>query len=224
VLVAGGIGATPIVCMAARLRALGAAHEVHYAVRRRDELAFEIPGARVHVDHDAGAVLDVSAIVAATGPDAHLYCCGPLPMLAAFEAACAAWPGPASHVHVESFAPTPAAGSTPAPASTSAPTSAPASAGPAGAADGPDFVVELAASGRRVEVAAGVTILDALRAAGVEVPSSCEQGICGTCETAVRSGRPDHRDRLLSEREKADGRTMLICCSRSLDPVLVLDL
>jgi vanillate O-demethylase ferredoxin subunit len=210
VLVAGGIGVTPIVCRAARLRSLGAAHTVHYAVRRRDELAFDIPGARVHVDAEAGSLLDVASIVAATPPGAHLYCCGPAPMLAAFEAACRAWPGPADHVHIESFAPPPSA-------------TDPAVAGTA-AVDVAEFVVELARSGRRVEVPPRVSILDALRAAGVDVPSSCEQGICGTCETAVVAGRPDHRDRLLSDREKAEGATMLICCSRSLGPVLVLDL
>jgi vanillate O-demethylase ferredoxin subunit len=209
VLVAGGIGVTPIVCMAARLRTIGAAHAVHYAVRARDELAFEIPGARVHVDAEAGSVLDVASIVAAAPGTSHLYCCGPPPMLAAFEAACRAWPGPAANVHIESFAPAPSAGE---------------GGGDGADAAGPEFVVELTRSGRRVDVPAGVSILDALRAAGVDVPSSCEQGICGTCETAVIAGRPDHRDRLLSDREKAGGATMLICCSRSLDPVLALDL
>ena len=86
------------------------------------------------------------------------------------------------------------------------------------------FVVELARSGDRVAVEPGTTILDSLRVAGHQVGSSCEQGICGTCETGVVSGRPDHRDRLLSDDEKAANETMMICCSLSLDAVLVLDL
>jgi vanillate O-demethylase ferredoxin subunit len=70
----------------------------------------------------------------------------------------------------------------------------------------------------------GQTLLDTLRAAGLDVPTSCEQGICGTCETRVISGRPDHRDALLSDEEKRSNRTMMICCSGSLDDELVLDL
>ena len=203
VLVAGGIGVTPIVCMAARLRALGAAHAVHYAVRERDELAFDIPGAHVHVDAEAGAVLDVASIVAAAPLDTHLYCCGPPPMLAAFEAACRAWPGPAANVHVESFAPAPAPGAPPGPDRSSS-SSWPAPAG--GSRCRPGIHPRRAAGGRRrraVVVRAGH--LRHLRDRRGRRPS--------------RPPRP-----AAVGREKAEGATMLICCSRSLDPVLVLDL
>jgi vanillate O-demethylase ferredoxin subunit len=86
------------------------------------------------------------------------------------------------------------------------------------------FTVVLVRSDREIPIPAGITILEALRQAGLKVPSACEQGVCGTCETKVISGRPDHRDILLTPSEKATNKTMMICCSGSLDPKLVLDL
>jgi ferredoxin len=86
------------------------------------------------------------------------------------------------------------------------------------------FVVVLERQGRQVTVKPGQTIIECLSEAGVEVPSSCLQGICGACETRVLSGRPDHRDGILSDAERAANNTMMICCSGSLDPKLVLDL
>ena len=198
ILIAGGIGVTPIRSMAFRIAALGLEHKVHYAVRSRSEAAFALPGVSLHVDDEAGALLDLSRVVADAPANAHLYCCGPAPMLAAFEAACAE--RPAEQVHVEHFGPV-------APPSDSA-----------------AFTVELARSGRRVPVAPGQSILDALRGAGLSVMSSCEQGVCGTCETRVIAGVPEHRDLLLSAVEKAANNTMMICCSGSLEAVLVLDL
>ena len=204
VLLAGGIGVTPIWCMAQHLAQRGAPFEMHYAVRSRADAAFlsELetmsPKARLHVDAEAGALIDIAAIVEAAPAGAHLYCCGPTPMMAAFEAAAAG--RPADHVHVEYFsgpAPLPIAGG---------------------------FIVALARSGRELPVAPGATILDTLRAAGLSTPASCEQGVCGTCETRVLEGVPDHRDLLLTPAEKAEGRTMMICCSGSLSDRLVLDL
>ena len=90
--------------------------------------------------------------------------------------------------------------------------------------DDKTFTVTLKRSGETFEVAPGETILDVLLLGGVNVPNSCQQGVCGSCETAVISGRPDHRDELLSDAERAAGKTMLICCSRSLEPNLTLDL
>jgi ferredoxin-NADP reductase len=195
VLIAGGIGVTPIWCMAQRLRELGAPFELHYAVRARADAALAEP---THLDAEVGAVLDVAAIVAAAPPDAHLYCCGPAPMLAAFEAAAAG--RPAERVHVEYF---------------NAPPPEPLEGG---------FVVVLARSGRELAIPAGATILDAVRAAGIEAPSSCEQGVCGSCETRVLEGLPEHRDHILSPAERAANKTMMICCSGSLGSRLVLDL
>ena len=204
VLIAGGIGVTPIFCMAQWLDAAGAAFELHYAVRSRADAAFldrlerMAPRVRLHVDAEAEGVLDVAGLVAAARPDAHLYCCGPGPMMQAFEAAAAG--RPPDRVHVEYFA------------------------GPAPAPIEGGFVVALARSGREFVVAPGVTILETLRGAGLTVPASCEQGVCGTCETRVLDGVPDHRDLLLTPAEKAAGKTMMICCSGALSDRLVLDL
>ena len=203
-LVAGGIGITPIVSMVARLRSLARSWELHYAVRRRSEAAFfdelRSGGGRVHlhVDEEQGAVLDVARVVGAAPDEAHLYCCGPAPMLDAFTAAAA--PRPAQHVHLEHF-----------------------SAAPPPAVES-GFIVELVRSKLQVSVAPGQTILEALRARGLEVEASCEQGICGSCETRVLAGEPDHRDLLLSAEEKAANEVMMICCSGSRSAVLVLDL
>lgn len=204
VLIAGGIGITPVWCMAQRLEEIGASFELHYAVRARadavflEELERMAPKLRLHVDAEAQAVLDVPAILRAAPQGAHLYCCGPGPMLQAFEAASADWPE--AQRHVEYF---------------SAPQLKPIEGG---------FVVVLGKSGREFIVAPGTTILETLRAAGLNVPASCEQGVCGACETKILEGTPDHRDLLLTPAEKASGKTLMICCSGSLSERLVLDL
>jgi tetrachlorobenzoquinone reductase len=203
VLIAGGIGVTPIACMAQRLRAIGASFEVHYSVRRRAEAAFldvlAGPELHLHVDAEHGnAPLPLAEVVTRAPAEAHLYCCGPGPMLDAFETATAG--RPAGHAHLERFA----------------------AAAPAATAGG--FTVQLARAGRSLFVAPGCTILDTLRDNGIAVQASCEQGICGSCETRVLSGRPDHRDSLLSDEEKQANQVMMVCCSGSKDPVLVLDL
>jgi vanillate O-demethylase ferredoxin subunit len=205
VLVAGGIGITPIWAMLHRLESSGRSWELHYATRSRNETAFAVEleqfgdRAHLHVDDEfGGAVMDIGAALRDVASGAHLYCCGPTPMLASFEEATKSLPR--AHVHVERFT-----GETPV-----------ASAG--------GYLVELARCGKVVRVGEGQTILAALRANGVNVPSSCEQGICGACETKVVSGVPDHRDLILSEEEKAANATMMICCSGSKSDVLVLDL
>lgn len=203
VLVAGGIGVTPIACMAQRLEALGTSYELHYSVRKRDEAAFldVLSGPRLHLHVDAengNAPMALKDIVAKAPQDAHLYCCGPGPMLDAFEAACAGRPD--GHVHLERFS----------------------AAAPAAAEGG--YSVQLARSGRTIRIAPGCTILDTLRQEGIDVQASCEQGICGSCETRVLAGRPDHRDSLLSEEEKRANTVMMVCCSGSHDDLLVLDL
>lgn len=205
VLIAGGIGVTPIVSMVARLRTLGRSWELHYAVRRRSEAAFldELSAGggpiHLHVDEERGGVLDVARLLGAAPQEAHLYCCGPTAMLDAFTAAASS--RPPSSVHLEHFAATV----------------------PSPAVEG-GFIVELARSKLQVVIPSGQTILEALRARGVTVPSSCEQGICGSCETRVLAGKPDHRDLLLSDEEKAANEFMMICCSGSKSAVLVLDL
>ena len=209
VLVAGGIGITPLWCMVQRLVDLGRDWELHYACRSRAVAAF-VPqieaaaaasGGRFRLwaddEHD-GRPFDLAPVVRGAPPHAHLYCCGPVPMLTAFrDAAPAEWSG---RMHMEYFRP----------AETARPTRA--------------FVVELARSGVSVDVPPGCSILDALMMQGIDAPYSCYEGVCGTCETRVLEGIPDHRDNLLSDKAKAEGRTILICCSGSRSEKLVLDL
>jgi ferredoxin-NADP reductase len=205
VLIAGGIGVTPILCMVDRLCTLGRDFRLHYAVRARAEALLahvdkRDPRVHLHVDSERdGKLLDVAAIVADAPVDAELYCCGPAPMLDAFEAACV--DRPPERVHLERF-----------------------SAPDVVAATGGAYTVELAKSKRSITVSPGQTLIEALRDAGLKIKVSCEQGICGTCETRVLAGTPDHRDMILSESEKAANETMMVCCGGSLSPTLVLDL
>ena len=205
VLFAGGIGVTPILAMAERLDAIGASWEMWYAVRSRADLAF-LPrlarfGARVHlhVDGEAQAVLDMAAIAANAPAGAHFYCCGPGPMLTAYEAATAGQPP--GTVHLERFG-----------------ASAPLVTG------GDGFVVQLARSGVELRVPTGSTVLQVLTANGIAVDSSCEAGICGCCEIAVLEGEVDHRDEVLTPSQRAANRSMMVCCSRAKSERLVLDL
>ncbi|MFT4077532.1 MAG: PDR/VanB family oxidoreductase [Asticcacaulis sp.] len=204
VLFAGGIGITPIRAMAGHLAGQGVPWTLYYAARSRKAAAFAsdlraLDGdLRLHLDDEMQGLLDIAAAVAAVPSEAHLYCCGPEPMIAAFlEATKDRAP---DHVHVEHFGAV------------------------APLADDGGLVIELARSGRVVEVRPDHTILEAVLAAGVSAPSSCRNGVCGTCETRVLAGEPDHRDLILSEAEKAAGDTMMICCSRAKSPRLTLDL
>lgn len=202
-LLAGGIGITPMIAMARRLQALGRPWALHYAVRTRGD-AVPLAGldpARVHLhadDEQDGRSLAVEPLLRAAPAGAHLYCCGPAPMIDGFIELAAAFSP--EQVHVERFT----------------------AAAPAGASRG--FHVELSRSGRRVFVEPGATIVESLRREGIGVVTSCEQGICGSCETRVLAGVPEHRDMLLSDEEKASNRAMMICCSGSKEELLVLDL
>jgi vanillate O-demethylase ferredoxin subunit len=208
VLIAGGIGITPILCMVQRLESRGGDWQLHYSARTREMAAFLEPlqalreqGRSVVINFDfepGGQVLNIAGIVDAAPADAHLYCCGPTPMLDAFEqAARNRAPGT---VHVEYFSAK----------------EAPARAG--------GFTVVLAKSNRSIFVEEGRTILETLLDEGVDPPHSCMEGVCGTCETRVLEGTPDHRDMILTDQEKAASRTMMICCSGAKTPKLVLDL
>ena len=203
-LIAGGIGITPLWSHAQRLLALGRPFELVYAVRSRRVAAFLEPlrarlGAvlTLHVDDEAdGRQLDVAALVARAAPDTELYCCGPRGMLEAFEAATTG----RGHAHVEWFTPR-------------------QPPGPIGG-----FTVELARSGRTLAVPSGCTILETLEVAGVRAPWACREGTCGTCETRVLAGAPDHRCAVLTAEERAANRTVMICCAGSTTERLVLDL
>jgi len=204
-LFAGGIGITPIWCMAQQLQTLGRSWKLYYACRSRDDMAFiealeqlDAKFRHLHFDDEAGKVLDIAAALVETPANAHLYCCGPNPMLKAFEAAAAGRP---HHlVHVEYFTPK------------------------AEAATTGGFWVELARSGEEYFIPEGKKILEVLYEAGVDVDYSCELGICGACETRVISGIPEHRDSVLSEEEQAANTKVMICCAGCKSERLVLDM
>ncbi|WP_243717360.1 PDR/VanB family oxidoreductase [Actinomadura sp. KC345] len=200
---AGGIGITPILPMVAAADAAGADWRLVYGGRRRSAMAFldELSGYGERVDvrpQDECGLLDLDGALAAVAPGTLVYCCGPEAMLAAAEERCAAW-GVGS-LRTERFAPK--------------------------AVTGPDesFEVELAVSGTTLDVEPGRSILETVEKAGVNVLSSCREGTCGTCETPVLEGEPDHRDSVLTEEERADGGFMMICVSRARGSRLVLEL
>ncbi|MDB5444832.1 MAG: oxidoreductase [Phenylobacterium sp.] len=206
VLIAGGIGITPLWSMAQQLSALGRSWVLHYGARERRAAALiedieALAGDRAHTYFscaDGGRRLDVGDLVWDAPPGSHFYCCGPSGMIESFRQACAGLA--AQFVHFERFT----------------------AAAPA-AADG-GFTVVLARSKREIEVQPGETILEALKSAGLNAAYSCREGVCGSCETTVVSGVPDHRDAVLSDAERGSNQTMMICCSGSLSDRLVLDL
>jgi len=209
VLIAGGIGVTPIWCMAQRLMALGRSWKMFYSARTREQAGLleaiealdstQAASVVLNFDHaPGGKPLDLAAIITDAPAGTHFYCCGPTGMIEAFERAAASLPPEC--VHVEYFS----------------------------AKDAPDttggFTLVLKKSQKSVLVAPGKTILDAMLDAGVDVPYSCMEGVCGTCEVAVCEGTPDHRDLVLSDAEKAGNKIMMVCCSGSKTDTLVLDM
>jgi ferredoxin-NADP reductase len=209
IFLAGGIGITPLVPMMAAAEERGSDWRLVYGGRSAGSMAFVAEltqryGDRVLVlPQDEHGLLDLETILKDPRPDELVYCCGPEPLLNAVETLCSD-SRPAGALHVERFAAKPAALRN----------------------DGEEseFEVVLDRSGQTFTVSPGQSVLEALEAAGIEPPSSCREGICGTCETAVLAGIPDHRDSLLSDEERAANDTMMICVGRSLSPRLVLDL
>jgi ferredoxin-NADP reductase len=203
--VAGGIGITPLLPMVRQAEMLGADWSLLFGGRRRGHMAFldELAefGDRVHVvPQDQFGLLDLPAFLGAPRPGVKIYSCGPAPLLAAMESVCAAWPP--HTLRTERFV-------------------AEELGGPVRTAP---FLVELARTGRTVTVRPEQTVLEAVGTVGVEVLSSCRQGICGTCETTVLAGEPDHRDALLDDTERQANDCMFICVSRARSDRLVLDL
>ncbi len=204
--IAGGIGITPILPMIETVAAGGASWSALYGGRTRSGMAFvdevrDRPGVEVRPQDEYG-LLDLDAWLGPPRPGVRIYCCGPGPLLDAVAERCSAWPP--GTLRVERFAARPLLVDHD--------------------RDQKAFDLVLARSGSVLQVAPEQTVLDALEEAGVEVPSSCREGICGTCETAVIDGIPDHRDSLLSEEEQAANDTMMICVGRACSTQLVLDL
>jgi len=203
--IAGGIGITPILAMVGAAQRRGADWELHYGGRVRAGLAFldelRPHGDRVHVvSEDREGMLDLPGLLGAPRPDTLVYSCGPEGMLGAVERSSAAWPADA--IRLERFAP---------------------KARIESAVEKAVRVV-CGRSGISATAAPGCSILDTLEQAGMTVPHSCREGICGSCETTVLQGIPDHRDDVLSSTERASGKTMMICVSRAHTDELVLDL
>ncbi|MFY9238653.1 MAG: PDR/VanB family oxidoreductase [Roseovarius sp.] len=206
-LLAGGIGVTPMISMAATLVAAGRNFEFHYAARNADVIAYrdELTGVcgdalHVHFDDDPATALKLDKLLGQITEEQHLYVCGPRGMIDAAKAIAEAAGIDAQRVHFELF-------DTPAQAEGDAP-----------------FEVELSSSGEVFTVQPGQTIIEVLEEGGVDVMYDCQRGDCGICRCDVISGTPDHRDVVLSESERAAGNVMQICVSRSKSPRLVLDL
>jgi len=207
-LLAGGIGITPLLSMAEQLARRGADFELHYCARSAQQAAFveylaqSAFATRVHCHFDNGELarrLDVAALLAAQAGDAQLYTCGPAGFMAHVLDSARALGWDESRLHREYFGAEPDVG-------------------------GEAFEVQLASSGQVVRVEDGQSVVEALRCVGVEVQVACEQGICGTCLTRVLEGVPEHRDQYLTEDEQAANDQFTPCCSRSRSPRLVLDL
>jgi ferredoxin-NADP reductase len=202
--IAGGIGITPLLPMVEALAARGSEWELLYGGRRESSMAFRARlathGGRVVVSpEDEAGLLDLAGLLGEPREGAAIYCCGPEPLIEAVEAASAHWPG--RSLNVERFHARP------------------------GALEGENhaFEVVLDSTGQTIQVGADESIVEALDAAGVDVPTSCREGTCGTCETEVLEGEVDHRDSFLGPAERDLG-TMMICCSRAKNKRLVLDL
>lgn len=209
VLIAGGIGVTPLLCMARRLKDLGRPFEFLYFARSRRHAAFvpeiEALGVPVtwHFDDEQGGPPDLHALLARRPPAAgdHHYACGPAVMLDRFEKVCADLGH--ANAHIERFAAVEVAAAEDARQA---------------------FSVELRRSGKTFEVTPDTTLHKRLIELNANVPFSCEEGICGSCETRVLEGEPDHRDSVLTAAERAANRAMMVCVSGCKSPRLVLDL
>ncbi len=208
-LLAGGIGVTPLLAMAETLSAQGAPFELHYCTRSPERTAFRdrilsAPyAAQVRFHHDSARPVDLPALLAGLERGTHIYFCGPAGFISHVKASAAALGWPENQLHLEYFG---------------------ADAAGAPVEGDQPFDVKLASNGACYTVPVGRTVLQVLSEAGVFVPASCEQGVCGTCLTRVLDGVPDHRDLYLTEEEQAANDQFTPCCSRSRSATLLLDL
>jgi vanillate O-demethylase ferredoxin subunit len=209
-LFAGGIGVTPLLCMAQRLAQAGGAFELHYCTRSpsrtafRDEIAQSSWAEHAHFHFDDGAdaqKLQLEQLIAAPQPGTHLYVCGPTGFIDWVVKTAARLGWPKDQVHLEYFG--------------------------AAAQDTTGdraFQVKIASSGAIYQIPADKTVVHALQEHGIEILTSCEEGVCGTCITRVLQGECEHRDLYFTDEEKARHDQFTPCCSRAKSEVLVLDL
>ncbi|GGC93902.1 PDR/VanB family oxidoreductase [Chelatococcus reniformis] len=203
-LVAGGIGITPIIAMVRDLEAHGRSWELLYGGRRRETMAFldELMqfGPKVMIcPADELGHLNLDAFLGRRDPDTNVYCCGPEQLLDAVQIFAREWPDGA--LHLERFRPI--RGRT--------------------FEDDRPFELELSRSGATVTVAAGETMVEAAARIGVHIPTSCGEGICGTCVCDVIDGMPEHRDSFLSDLDRNENRRVAPCCSRARTSKLAID-
>jgi vanillate O-demethylase ferredoxin subunit len=210
-LLAGGIGVTPIWCMAQRLTSINASFEMHYCTRSRGRTAFydEIINSpsRLQVafhfdDAYPGERVDLAALLANPSMRRHVYVCGPSGFLDAVRTTALRQGWPDDHIHFEYFSAALTSKATPF----------------------VTFEVQIAGTGAVYNVPPEKSIVEVLAENGLQIPVSCEQGICGTCITRVLSGIPEHRDCIFTAQEKAANNQLTPCCSRSLSSRLVLDI
>ena len=209
-LLAGGIGITPMLAMAEQLTATGQSFALHHCNRSRERTAFmerlSAPAFAGKVHHhfddgDAAQKLDIAGTLAQAPAGTHLYVCGPQGFMDAVLNAGRAAGWSEERLHREYFG-----------------------AAPVDHSNDGSFELEIASTGKVIKVLPDQTALAALHAAGLDIPMSCEQGVCGTCLTRIKSGTPDHRDQYLEPDEQAANDQFLPCCSRAHSARLVLDL
>jgi len=210
ILLAGGIGVTPLIAMIHELEERSAPYEMHFCSRSADRTPFlefltpRIEAGRVHIHHDEGdpaAGLDIAALLHDQPSGAHLYYCGPAGFMSAAKDASSHWAK--GTVHFEYF-------------------SSPEDDMANDDAVNVPFQVKLKDSGEIFDVPADQTIVEVLRANGIPVDTQCEDGFCATCMTRYVAGEPEHRDSVLDDDDRS--QFVLICCARSKTPLLELDL
>ena len=208
-LFAGGIGITPILCMAERLAHSGADFELHYCARSSERAAFverlrNSPFADrvfMHFDEQPETALNAAQVLASPQPGTHLYVCGPGGFMQHVLDSARAQDWQEHTLHREYFA-----------------------AAPVDSSNDGSFSVKVGSTGQVFDIPADKTVVQVLESHGIDIPMSCEQGVCGTCLTRVLEGVPDHRDMFLTEEEQACNDQFTPCCSRSKSPMLVLDI
>ncbi len=208
-LLAGGIGITPILCMAERLSASNAAFDLHYFARSKAKMAFReriqssafASLVNLHLDDESDTQTDLRALLQAPDPGRSLYVCGPVGFLDSVRSIAADYGWPRDHIHFEYFG------------------APPVKAGPLSS-----FTVTLASSGQVLEIPEDKSVADVLIDHGINVPLSCEQGVCGTCVTRIIAGTPDHRDMYFSDEEHHANNQFTPCCSRAISRNLLLDI
>jgi vanillate O-demethylase ferredoxin subunit len=208
-LFAGGIGITPILCMAEYLAHIGADFELHYCARSRERAAFvqrleQSPFADrvvLHFDQQPETALNAAQVLAAPQDNTHLYVCGPGGFMQHILDSAREHGWPEHCLHREYF-----------------------TAAPIETANDGSFLVKVSSSGEVFEVPADKTVVQVLQNHGIDIAVSCEQGICGTCLTRVLEGTPEHRDLFMTEQEQALNDQFTPCCSRAKTPMLVLDI